>query len=186
MTEEMDHLEAAARVPEERGVAVSLLARFSSNPAAELAGIASSANALVIAAAHPDYQAVTTSADVRTIVTVTGLVPQDWDTVVVRAGAGASASAAAEVASQLAAGRPARIVVDPAGLSGRPLDRFVGLLGTAGLNAEISGLPPDDALIVARHDGPQDGAHLIVRAGPEYTPEESAPVVVADLAQKDR
>jgi len=39
---------------------------------------------------------------------------------------------------------------------------------------------------VARNDGPQDGAHLIVRAGPEYTPEESAPVVVADLAQKDR
>lgn len=186
MTEEMDHLEAAARVPEERGVAVSMLARFSSNPAAELAGIASSASALVIAAAHPDYQAVTTSADVRMLVTVTGLVPPDWDTVVVRAGTGADASAAAEVASQLAAGRPARIVVDPVGLNGRALDRFVGLLGTAGTNAQITGVPPDDALIVARHDGPRDGAQLIVRAGPEYTPEESAPAVAADLAQKDR
>src|SRR5215469_8207715 len=124
MTEEMDHLEAAARVPEERGVAVSTLARFSSHPAAELAGIASAASALVIASAHPDYQAVTTSTDVRVAVTVTGLVPQDWDTVVVRAGSGADASAAAEVASQLAAGRPARIVVDPAGLGGRALDRF--------------------------------------------------------------
>lgn len=185
MTEEMAHLEAAARVPEERGVAVSLLARFSSDPAAELAVVASSASALVISAAHPDYQAVTGSAGVRLAVGVASAVPSAWSAVVVRAGTGANASAAAEVASLLAAGAATGIIVDPGGLSGRALDRFVGQVRTAGPSAEISGQVPQDALIVAQQDGRQGGAHLIVRAGPDYTPAESAPLVVADLGQQE-
>jgi Kef-type K+ transport system membrane component KefB len=186
MTEEMAHLEAAAREPEERGVAVSLLARFSTDPAAELAGIASSADALVISAAHPDYPAVAGSAGVRLAVTVATDAPPAWPAVAVRAGTSADATAAAEAAGWLAAGGPSSIVVDPAGLSGRALDRFVSLMGSAGLSAEISGQVPEGALIVARHDGPRAGAHLIVRASPGYTPAESAPLAVADLSQEER
>ena len=48
----------------------------------------------------------------------------------VRAGAGANAGAAAEVASLLAASGQATIVVDPAGLSGRALERFTSQLAT--------------------------------------------------------
>jgi hypothetical protein len=71
------------------------------------------------------------------------------------------------------------------GLSGRALDRFVSMLRGAGLNAELSGQVPDGALIVTRRGGPQGGAHLIVRAGPGYTPAESAQLVVADAGQAD-
>ena len=74
---------------------------------------------------------------------------------------------------------------DPVGLSGRGLDRFVGMLREAGLNTEITGQVPDGALVISRQDGPQEGAHLIVRAGPGYTPGESAPLAAADLGQQE-
>jgi Kef-type K+ transport system membrane component KefB len=186
MTEAMGRLEEAAQVPKKRGIAVCLLARFSADPAAELASAASSASALVISATRPDYQAVARSAGVRVAVTVSTAVPPAWPAVVVRAGTGANASAAAEVASFLAVGAGARVIVDPAGLSGRPLDRFVGLLRTAGPSTQTSGQVPDGALIVAQQNGPQEGAHLIVRAGPDYTPAESAPLVAAALGQEER
>jgi hypothetical protein len=186
MTEEMTHLEEAARVPQERGVAVSLLARFSADPAAELAVIAASASVLVISAAHPDYQVLTTADDVRMVVTVASAPPSGWPAVVVRAGTGTDSEAAAEVASLLAASGQVPIVVDPDGLAGRALDRFTSQLATSGAAPEISARVPDEALIVARQDGPRDGAHLIARAGPSYVPEASVPLVVADLGPEDR
>ena len=182
MTEEMTHLEEAARAPQERGVAVSLLARFSADPAAEVAVIAASASALVISAAHPDYR-VLSAADVRMVVTVASAPPSGWPAVVVRAGTGADAGAAAEVASLLAASGQAAIVVDPAELSGRALERFTSQLATSGAAPKISARMPDDALVVARQDGSQAGAHLVVRAGPGYIPAEPVPLVVAGLGQ---
>jgi Kef-type K+ transport system membrane component KefB len=184
LTEEMAHLETAREAMEQRGIIAKPTARLASDPAAELADIASSASTLVISAEHPDYQAVTASVEVPVAVTLAE-APHAWSTVAIRAGTGSDASAAAEVASLLAAGGHTGIVVDPAGLSGRALDRFVSLLRGAGLSTELSGQAPDDALIVARQDGPQAGAHLIVRAGPGYTPAESAQLVVADVGQAD-
>jgi Kef-type K+ transport system membrane component KefB len=183
LTEEMSRLEVARGAMEERGITAKPTARLAANPAAELADLASSASALVLPAAYPDYQAVTEAAAVPVTVTVTDDAPAQWSAVAIRAGAGVHASAAAEVAGQLAAGAHSGIVVDPAGLSGRGLDRFVGLLREAGLTTEITGQVPDGALIISRQDGPQEGAHLIVRAGPGYTPGESAPLAAADLAE---
>jgi Kef-type K+ transport system membrane component KefB len=186
LTEEMNRLEAARGALEERGITAKPTARLAANPAAELADLASSASALVLSAGHQDYQAVTEAAAVPVTVTIADGAPAEWSAVAVRAGTGADASAAAEVAAQLAAGAGAGVLVDPAGLSGRGLDRFVGLLREAGLSTEITGQVPDGALVVSRQDGPQAGVHLIVRAGPSYTPGESAPLAAVDLGQEDR
>jgi Kef-type K+ transport system membrane component KefB len=183
LTEEMARLEKARGAMEQRGIVAKPTARLAPDPAAELTDIASSASALVISADHPDYQAVTASAQVPVAVTLTAEAPPAWSTVAIRAGTGSDASAAAEVAGLLAAGGHTGIVVNPAGLSGRALDRFVGLLRGAGLGTELSGQVPGDALIIARQDGPQAGAHLIVRAGPDYTPAEPAQLAVADIGQ---
>jgi len=187
LTEEMSRLEAARGVLEARGITAKPTARLAADPAAELADLASSASVLVISAAHPDHREITETTAVPVAVTVAADAPEQWSGVVVRAGAGSAASAAAaEVAGLLAAGSRTGVIVDPAGQSGRGLDRFVGLLRDAGLSAEISGQVPDGALVVTRGDGPAAGAHVIVRAGPSYTPAESAPLAVADLGQEDR
>jgi Kef-type K+ transport system membrane component KefB len=186
MTEEMTRLEEAARVPRERGVAVSLLARFSTDPAAELAAIAASASLLVISVAHPDYPALSTAADVRMVVTVAADPPSGWPAVVVQAGTDADAAAAAEVASLLAAGEEVPVVVDPAELTGRTLERFTSQLATPGAPPEISARGPDDALVVVRHAARRAGAHLVVRAGPGYVPAESVPFAAARTGQEDR
>jgi Kef-type K+ transport system membrane component KefB len=185
LTEEMHRLEAARGAMEERGITAKPTARLAANPAAELADLASSASALILSAAHPDYQAVTEAAAVPVTVTIADHSPAEWSVVAVRAGVGTHASAAAEVAGQLAAGARTGVLVDPAGLSGRGLERFVGLLREAGLNTEITEQVPDGALIVSRQDGPQAGAHLIVRAGSGYTPGESAPLAAAGLGQQE-
>jgi Kef-type K+ transport system membrane component KefB len=182
MTEEMTHLEAAARGPKERGLAVSLLARFSADPAAELAAIASSASALVISAAHPDYQAVGAVDDVGMVVTVAAAPPPGWPVVVVRAGIGADAEAAAEVAGLLAAGAQAAIVVDPVGLAGRALDRFASLLTVSGVPAQVSARVPDHALVVGRRGDSRTGAHLVVRAGLGYVPAEPGELAAVGAA----
>jgi Kef-type K+ transport system membrane component KefB len=187
LTEEMSRLEAARAVLERRGVKAKPTARLAADPAAELADLASSASALVISAGHPDYQEISASTAVPVEVTVTADAPEQWSAIAVRAGTGTAASAAAaEVAGMLAAGSRTALIVDPAGQSGRGLDRFIGLLRDAGLSTEISGQVPDGALVVSRGDGPAEGAHVIVRAGPSYTPTESAPLAVADLGQEDR
>lgn len=186
LTEEMSRLEAARGILETRGIKAKPTARLAADPAAELADIASSASVLVISADHPDHRAITEASAVPVEVTVAADAPEQWSGIAVRAGTGTAASAAAEVAGLLAAGSRTGVIVDPAGQSGRGLDRFVGLLRDAGLSTEISGQVPDGALVVTQGDGPVAGAHLIVRAGPSYTPAESAPLAVADLGQEDR
>ncbi len=186
LTEEMSRLEAARGVLERRGITAKPTARLAADPAAELADLASSASVLVISADHPDYRTVTAAAAVPVEVTVAADIPEQWSAIAVRAGTGTDASAAAEVAVLLAAGSHTGVTVDPAGLSGRGLERFVGLLKGVGLSTEISGQVPDGALVVTRRDGPMTGAHVIVAAGRSYTPDESAPLAVADLGQEDR
>ena len=186
LTEEMSRLEAARGVLERRGIKAKPTARLAVDPAAELADLASSASVLVISASHPDHATITETTAVPVEVTVAADAPEQWSGITVRAGMGAAASAAAEVAGLLAAGSRTGLIVDPAGQGGRGLDRFVGLLRDAGLTTEVSGQVPDGALVVTRGDGPVAGAHVIVRAGPSYTPAESAPLAVADLGQEDR
>ena len=120
------------------------------------------------------------------MVTVAAAPPSGWEAVVVRAGSGADGTAAAEVASLLAASGQVTIVVDPAGLTGRALERFTSQLTTSAAPAQISARVPGDALIVARQDGSAAGAHLVVRAGTGYVPAESIPLVGVDLGQEDR
>jgi Kef-type K+ transport system membrane component KefB len=186
LTAEMTRVESASRLLEERGVTVKTTARLAASPAAELADLASMAQVLVISAEHPDYEAATAASAVPVTVTLAADTPAQWDAVAVRAGTGPDASAAAEMAGLLAAAGHTGVVVDPAGLTGRALDRFAGPLREAGLTTEITDQVPDGALVVGRPDGPQAGAHLIVRAAPGYTPAESAPLAVADLVQEDR
>ncbi|HUN30558.1 MAG TPA: cation:proton antiporter [Trebonia sp.] len=187
LTEEMARLEEARGTLEARGIKAKPTARLAADPAAELADLASSASVLVIAADHPGHGEITEATAVPVEVTVAAEAPEQWSSVVVRAGTGTAASAAAaEVAGLLAAGSGTGVIIDPAGQGGRGLDRFVGLLRDAGLSTEISGQAPDGALVVTRGDGPVAGAHVIVRAGPSYTPAESAPLAVADLGQEDR
>ena len=186
LTEEMSRLEAARGVLERRGITAKPTARLAADPAAEVADLASSANVLVISADHPHYQTITAATAVPVEVTVAADAPEQWSGVAVRAGTGTDAGATAEVAGLLAAGSRTGVIVDPAGQSGRGLERFVGLLREAGLSTEISGQLPDGALIVTRGDGPVAGAHVIVRAGRSYTPAESAPLAVADQGQEDR
>jgi hypothetical protein len=186
LTEEMSRLEAARGAMERRGITAKPTARLAADPAAELADLAATASVLVISARHPDYQAVTTTAAVPVEVTVTADAPQQWAAIAVRAGTGADASAAAEVAGLLATGSRTSVTVDPAGHGGRGLDRFVGLLRDVGLSTEISGQLPAGALVVTQGDGPVAGVHVIVAAGPSYIPAESAPLAVADLGQEDR
>jgi hypothetical protein len=186
LTAEMTRVESASQALASRGVVVKPTVRPAIDPVAELTGIAESASLLVISAEHPDYQAVIDATEVPVAVTVASAAPARWDSVAVRAGSGDDASAAAEVAAMLAAGTHAPVVVDPAGLTGRGLDRFVAGLRDAGLSTEISGQVPDGALIVTRQDGPLAGTHLIVRAGPGYTPAETAPLAAVDTGQEDR
>jgi hypothetical protein len=186
LTEEMSRLEAAREVLERRGITAKPTARLAADPVAELADLSSSASVLVISADHPHYRTITAATAVPVEVTVAADTPEQWSGVAVRAGTGTDASATAEVAGLLAAGSRTNVTVDPAGQSGRGLDRFVGLLTGAGLSTEISGQLPDGALVVTRADGAAAGAHVIVRAGPSYAPAESAPLAVADHGLEDR
>jgi Kef-type K+ transport system membrane component KefB len=183
-TQDMARLETAREGLAGRGIVATPTARLAADPAGELAQIASAADAMVISADHPYYQAAAAAANVPVVVTVGPGAPSSWSAVAVQAGTGADASATAEVVRLLAAG--AQVIVDPVGLSGRGLDRFTDLLGDADRSTQITGEIPGDVLIVARPGAPRAGAHLIVRAGPRYTPAEPAALVGAGLGQEDR
>lgn len=181
MAERMTDLEAAAEPLRARGVDVTVVARFAADPAAELADLAASvADVLLISTRHPDHEAVARSSRVR-IVSLTATAPSVWTTVVVRAGAGPDGLATADVGKQLAAGQPARLALDPAGLSGRALHRIEARLTPFDQVADVTDPLGDDVLTVAVDGGPVDDAHLLVRAEPDY--ESTDPAVITMVGE---
>jgi Kef-type K+ transport system membrane component KefB len=184
MAQQMTYLEGAAEPLREHGVEVTIVARFAAEPAAELAELSSSAaDVLVISACHPDFEAVAGSSRVR-LVAVAAAAPSAWTAVVVRARAGSDGLAAADVGRLLAAGRPARLTLDPAGLTGRALHRLQARLTPDAPAAELAAALPGDALTVAGQAGPTDAADVFVRAEPDYDAAEPVELKIASEPQE--
>jgi len=180
MTLAMAELEALAAPWRDRGVAVSPLARFSADSAADLAGQVAAADAaiLVISRDHADYRRVAEMANVR-VVTATAEAPASWPAVLVRTAAGANGEAAIEVGVQLAAAQTARLVIDPEARPGRRLEHLVAEIGRAGLEAAIGHDAGDGALVVAPAGSPAAATDVSVRAEPDFEPEDLAALVHA-------
>jgi Kef-type K+ transport system membrane component KefB len=178
MTLAMAELEALAAPWRERGVAVSPLARFSADPAADLVAQATTADAavLVIARDHPDYRRVAELTNLR-LVTATADAPASWPAVLVRTAAGSSGQAAVKVGLQLAAAQGARLVIDPGTRPGRRLETLVAEIGRAGMDAALGHEAGDGALVVAPAGSPVTAADVLVRAEPDFEAEDADELV---------
>jgi Kef-type K+ transport system membrane component KefB len=171
MTVVMDKLHALAQRAAARGVHATVLSRFSDDVPGELAAYVAAAepDTIVLDARHDAgeqeaYAAI--RADSRTrLVTASGPVPDAPTAVAVYAGHGADASAALNVATQLAAARQLPLVV--AGADGRRSRSGIAELTHRGIQAS-SGPPPEGSLLVAGEDAASaavTAVHLTVRAG---------------------
>jgi len=176
MTSSMGELARLAEPVRARGLAATVLARFSNDPAGDLD--------TRIRAIEPDLVVTrdgyaTAAADV---VTVTAPLPASWRSVVVRVAAGgADAEAALRVGAQLAAARSVDLLVDAGPKPPRRIVAAVGELTEHGIPTRLGGTAPVSALVVG--DGGADGAHLVVRAAAESRP--IFPVITEHLARPD-
>ena len=188
MTVVMARLHALAERAGARGAPATVLSRFSDDVADELSVYVRAAepDTIVLDSGHDPFEDqayAAIRADGRTrLVTVSGPVPDVPAAVAVYSGHGADASAALNVAAQLAAARRLPLVL--AGGDGRRSRSGLADLTHRGIQAS-SGPPPDGALLVAGEDGAAAvgaGAHLTVRAGSsediEARPEIATPVPV--------
>jgi Kef-type K+ transport system membrane component KefB len=169
-----------------RGAPATVLSRFSDDVAGELPAyvMAAEPDTIVLGSAHARYEDeayAAIRADGRTrLVTASGPVPGAPSAVAVYTGHGGDASAALNVATQLAAARHLPLVLS--GADGRRSRSGVADLIHRGIQAS-SGPPPDGALLVAGEDGTAAAVatvHLTVRAGSsedlEARPEIATPV----------
>jgi hypothetical protein len=186
MTLVMGQLHTLAERAAARGAPATVLSRFSDDVAGELPVyvVAAEPDTIVLDSGHAadeDQAYAAIRAEGRTrLITVSGPVPDTPSAVAVSSGHGGDASAALNVATQLAAARHLPLVL--AGADGRRGRSGVADLTHLGIQAS-SGPPPDGALLVAGEDGAQAvaaGAHLTVRAGSsedlEARPEIATPV----------
>jgi Kef-type K+ transport system membrane component KefB len=169
-----------------RGAPATVLSRFSDDVAGELPAyvMAAEPDTIVLGSAHARYEDeayAAIRADGRTrLVTASRPVPDAPGAVAVYTGHGGDASAALNVATQLAAARHLPLVLS--GADGRRSRSGVADLIHRGIQAS-SGPPPDGALLVAGEDGAAAAVatvHLTVRAGSsedlEARPEIATPV----------
>jgi Kef-type K+ transport system membrane component KefB len=171
MTAVMGQLHGLAERAKARGVPATVLSRFSDDVPGELAAYVAAAepDTIVLDARHDAneqdaYAAI--RADSRTrLVTASGPLPDAPAAVAVYSGHGGDASAALNVATQLAAARHLPLVL--AAANGRRSRSGVAELTHRGIDAR-SGPPPDGSLLVAAEDAAVTAAvavHLTVRAG---------------------
>jgi len=143
---------------------------------------------IVLDANHDSYEddayAAIRSEGRTRLVTASGPVPDAPTAVALSSGHGGDASAALNVATQLAAARHLTLVLT--GADGRRSRSELADLTHRGIQAR-SGPPPEGALLVAGEDGAgaiDGGAHLTVRAGSsedlEARPEIATPVPVVE------
>jgi Kef-type K+ transport system membrane component KefB len=169
-----------------RGAPATVFSRFSDDVAGELSAYVTAAepDTIVLDAGHAAYENqayAAIRADSRTrLVTASTPVPGAPSAVAVYSGHGGDASAALNVATQLAAARHLPLVL--AGTDGRRSRSGLAELTHRGIRAR-SGPPPEGALIVAGEDvaaAAATGVHLTVRAGSsediEARPEIATPV----------
>jgi Kef-type K+ transport system membrane component KefB len=186
MTLVMGQLHTLTERAAARGAHATVFSRFSDDVAGELAAYVEAAepDTIVLDADHASYEDAAYAAirsEGRTrLVTASGPVPDAPTAVAVYSGHGGDASAALNVATQLAAARHLTLVLT--GPDSRRSRSGVAELAHLGIQAR-SGPPPDGALLVAGEDGAEaiDGvAHLTVRAGSsedlEARPEIATPV----------
>jgi Kef-type K+ transport system membrane component KefB len=170
MTVVMGQLHELAERAAAHGVHATVLSRFSDDVPGELAAYVTAAEPdTIILDAHHDadeedaYAAI--RADSRTrLITASGPLPDTPTAVAVYPGHGGNASAALNVATQLAAARHLPLVL--AAANGRRSRSGVAELVHRGIQAS-SGPPPEGSLLVAAEDGgaaAATAAHLIVRA----------------------
>jgi hypothetical protein len=169
-----------------RGATATVFSRFSDDVAGELGAYVEAAepDTIVLDANHDPYEddayAAIRSEDRTRLVTASGPVPDAPTAVAVYSGHGGDASAALNVATQLAAARHLPLVLT--GADSRRSRSGVAELTHRGIRAR-SGPPPEGALLVVGEDGAgaiEGGAHLTVRAGSsedlEARPEIATPV----------
>ena len=186
MTLVMGQLHAFTERAAARGATATVFSRFSDDVAGELAAYVEAAepDTIVLDANHDPYEdqayaAIRSEGRIR-LVTASGPVPDAPTAVAVYSGHGGDASAALNVATQLAAARHLPLVLT--GADSRRSRSGVAELTHRGIQAR-SGPPPEGALLVAGEDGAEavDGeAHLTVRAGSsedlEARPEIATPL----------
>jgi hypothetical protein len=190
MTLVMGQLHALAERASARGAPATVLSRFSEDVAGELSAYvtAGDPDTIVLDSSHDSYEDAAYAAiraDGRTrLVTASGPVPDAPTAVAVYAGHGADATAALNVATQLAAARHLPLVLTRA--DGRRGRSELAELTQRGIQAR-SGPPPDGALLITGEDGAAAvtaAAHLTVRAGSaediEARPEIATPVPVME------
>jgi Kef-type K+ transport system membrane component KefB len=171
MTLVMGQLHAFTERAAARGATATVFSRFSDDVAGELGAYVEAAepDTIVLDANHDPYEedayAAIRSEDRTRLVTASGPVPDAPTAVAVYSGHGGDASAALNVATQLAAARHLPLVLT--GADGRRSRSGLAELTHRGIQAR-TGPPPDGALLVAGEDGAEviaGGAHLTVRAG---------------------
>jgi len=186
MTLVMGQLHAFTERAAARGATATVFSRFSDDVAGELGAYVEAAepDTIVLDANHDPYEdnayAAIRSEGRTRLVTASGPVLDAPTAVAVYSGHGGDASAALNVATQLAAARHLPLVLT--GPDSRRSRSGVAELTHRGIQAR-SGPPPEGALLVAGEDSAEavDGeAHLTVRAGSsedlEARPEIATPL----------
>jgi Kef-type K+ transport system membrane component KefB len=184
MTVVMGQLHTLVERATARGAPATVLSRFSEDVPGELSAYVAAADPdlIVFDGGHDpfhDQAYAAIRADSRTrLVIASGPWPTAASAVAVYAGHGGDASAALNVATQLAAARHLPLVLS--GGEGRRSRSGVAELTHRGIQVSC-GPPPEGSLIVVGEDGaPNAGAHLTVRAGSsediEDRPEIATPV----------
>jgi Kef-type K+ transport system membrane component KefB len=165
MTVAMSQLHGLAERAAARGAQAVVLSRMSDDVPGELP--------VYLAAAEPDTLVCGASDGIREtvgandairLVTARAAVPESPSAVAVYYGHGGGATAALDVAAQLAAARHLELFL--AGDEGRRARSAAAELTQQGIHAS-SGPPPEGALVIASEDSAATGAavHLTVRAG---------------------
>jgi len=165
MTVVMRQLHDLAEGAAARGARAVVLSRMSDDIPQELPAYLAAAepDTLVLGADGGVREAVAANDAIR-LVTARAAVPETPSAVAVHYGHGGDATAALDVAAQLAAARHLELFL--AGDEGRRARSAAAELTQQGIHAS-SGAPPEGALVIASEDGAATGAavHLTVRAG---------------------
>jgi Kef-type K+ transport system membrane component KefB len=177
MTGTMGELARLAGPVTARGLAAPVLARFSADPAGDLATQIRTAEPDLVLGVDP-----VDAADTDTVAVVAPL-PASWTSVAVRVdGGGPDADAALRIGARLAAARAVDLVVDAGPKPARRVLAVVEQLTGHGVTARLGSADPVSALVVAATAGAAAGAHLRVRAAadaPRSTPAAWVPDLVA-------
>ncbi len=166
MTVVMGQLHDLAERAAARGARAAVLSRMSDDVPGELPVYLAAAepDTLVLGAGDDVIREAVGANDAIRLVTARAAVPEAPGAVAVYYGHGGDATAALDVAAQLAAARHLELTL--AGDEGRRARSAAAELTQQGIHAS-SGPPPEGALVIASEDGAAPGAavHLTVRAG---------------------